>query len=370
MHPVRPPSHPGPLGMVVGPVPAGARQMAPVNGSTNGTTYPPPGIATGGMTEWLAGTAQGAEAAGAGAVWAVDHLFWGRPLLECITALTVVAAHTTRALVGTCVLQLPLRTPAAVAKQATALQLLSGGRMVLGVGAGSHRHEYELAGRDFATRGHRLDEGIAALRRAWASAASPGRDAVYRQEPAGPAVPVWVGGSSAAARRRAARLGDGWIPLFVTPGELAAGVARLGEEAASAGRHAPSAAVVLPVAVGDDSGVHARGCAWLADLYGIPARSFARHLVSGPASACAERVGAYLDAGADHVAVLVAADRPLDHFAPLAEALSIRPRAGRASGTRLGHDPRPRGAGAPGAGSAGAAAGAREVAREVMGARA
>ncbi len=90
-----------------------------------------------------------------------------------MVALTVAADATERALIGSCVLQLPLRHPAAVAKQASSLQLLSEGRMVLGVGVGRHEGEYEQAGVDFHTRGRCLDAGIAELRRAWASGEGP-----------------------------------------------------------------------------------------------------------------------------------------------------------------------------------------------------
>ena len=145
--------------------------------------------------EELGATCRAAEDAGAAALWACDHLFWHGPALEAMTALAVAATATRRAAIGTCVLQLPLRHPPAVAKQAAALQHLSGGRMVLGVGVGTHRGEYDAAGVDFATRGRRLDEGIATLRRAWAS---PG-DGSYAQLPAPAPVPVWVGGSSEAA---------------------------------------------------------------------------------------------------------------------------------------------------------------------------
>src|SRR6185437_5714934 len=166
---------------------------------------------TNGVTDWLVETCRAAEAAGAGALWAVDHLFWPSPMLECLTTLTVAATATRTATLGTCVLQLPLRRPAAVAKQAAALQLLSGGRFVLGVGAGSHPGEYEMAGVDFGDRGRQMDVGIAEVRAAWASAGEP--DVDYRQEPAPAPVPLWVGGSSDAARRRAARAADGWVPL-------------------------------------------------------------------------------------------------------------------------------------------------------------
>lgn len=280
------------------------------------------------MTE----TSRQAEALGAEAVWATDHLFWGVPTVECMTALTLVSAATRRAAVGTCVLQLPLRSPAAVAKQASTLQLLSGGRFVLGVGVGSHEGEYALAGASFADRGRRLDEGIGALRRAW-SADVPG----YRHEPSLPA-PIWIGGSSPAALRRAATTGDGWIPLFVGPETMADAVAELRGAVVVAGRD-PAAVVpgvVAVVSVGAEAERAAeRGSAWLASLYGIPAKAFARHLVAGPAEQCADEVGRYVRAGVAHAAVMIAGDDPLDQFAALSASFLGRHAPAEPAGSEL-----------------------------------
>src|ERR1700691_294778 len=104
-----------------------------------------------------------AEAGGATALWACDHLFWHGPALEALSALGVAAAATTRAAVGTCILQLPLRHAPSVAKEAASLDHLSGGRLVLGVGVGTHPGEYAAAGVEFGTRGRCLDEGIDTL---------------------------------------------------------------------------------------------------------------------------------------------------------------------------------------------------------------
>lgn len=285
-----------------------------------------------------------AEAAGATALWATDHLFWGRPMLECTTTLAVAAAATRRATLGTCVLQLPLRSPAAVAKQAATLQVLSGGRFVLGVGSGSHGGEYAAAGAGsvFSDRGRRLDDGIAAVRAAWATGGGPASR--YRQEPVPAPVPVWVGGSSRAARRRAAALGDGWVPLFVGPDDLADQVGRLRDETASAGRDPVTVAVVLMVAVGDDPGVHHRGTTWLSDLYGIPPKAFDRHLVAGSPARCADAVGRYTAAGAEHVAVMVAGADAVGQFSRLAEAVGAgrrRPVAEEETTPRRTARPRP-----------------------------
>ena len=310
-----PPSYPllsGRLGLLLPPM---APTAAPALSSTGGMNT----AATFGSTTWVTELARGAEDAGAAAVWASDHLFWRRPAPECLTSLAVAATATRRAVLGTCVLQLPLRSPAAVAKQAAALHALSGGRFVLGVGSGSHATEYALAGVSFRSRGKLLDSGIASLRSAWSTAEHP--DA-YRIEPAGP-VPVWIGGSSTAALHRAGRLGDGWVPLFIGPERFADDLASVRQIAADAGRSPDSVvpAVVMAATVGDDTArARAEGTSWLSSLYGIPAKAFARHLVAGPAEHCAAAAAAYVDAGAAHVIVLLAHDDALGQFRALAGA--------------------------------------------------
>jgi alkanesulfonate monooxygenase SsuD/methylene tetrahydromethanopterin reductase-like flavin-dependent oxidoreductase (luciferase family) len=281
-----------------------------------------------------------AEALGASALWATDHLFWHGPHLECMVALTVAATATQRARVGSCVVQLPLRQASAVAKQAAALQLLSGGRFVLGVGVGSHAGEYEEVGVDYHTRGRQLDAGIAELRRSWLSGNGPTHgdtaasgSARYRQLPAPASVPVWVGGSSEAALRRAAMLADGWMPLFLNPIQYAEALERLAKETARAGRPvgAVTRSMVLFISIDNDTdkGLR-RGTEWMSSLYGIPAKAFERHLVTGSAAEVAETVAIYRRAGADHIALYITEDEPLDQFERLVTAMpaaGVDPRA-------------------------------------------
>ena len=209
-------------------------------------------MSTTGTAAEVAELCRRAEATGADSLWAVDHLYWPHPIAEAFTTLAVAAATTTRPLLGTCVLQLPLRPSSVVAKQATALQHLSDGRFVLGMGVGIHEHEYVRAGVDYRRRGQLMDEGIAGLRRAWAGPDEGGAD--YVQEPASAPVPLWFGGASPAARRRAAAVGDGWVPLFLAPDEYGTALAALRRETAEAGRdpEAVQAGVVVFACVGDE----------------------------------------------------------------------------------------------------------------------
>ncbi len=280
----------------------------------------------------LADLCHEAEVAGASALWACDHLFWHGPCLECMVVLTVAAMATERAVVGSCVIQLPLRRAEAVAKQAATLQTLSRGRLVLGVGVGSHQGEYEQVGAAYHSRGRDLDTAIGELHRSWRSGhgASRGDPSSsdptehYLQLPAPAPVPVWVGGSSEAALRRAAHRADGWMPLFLSVDEYGDAVERLGKEVDVSGR-APDAvtpAMVLFVSIdGDHDRATTNGTEWMGSLYGIPPKAFERHLVAGTAEEVAARVAEYRAVGAEHVAIYVTDDRPMDQFARLMGAL-------------------------------------------------
>jgi alkanesulfonate monooxygenase SsuD/methylene tetrahydromethanopterin reductase-like flavin-dependent oxidoreductase (luciferase family) len=206
-----------------------------------------------------------------------------------------------------------------VAKQATTLQLLSGGRFVLGVGVGIHEGEYERAETDYHQRGRLMDEGVTKVREAWAAQAFSD----YVMEPSPAPVPIWFGGQSDAARRRAARMGDGWIPLFLTPDDYAEGLAQLRQEAEQAGRDPDDldAGVVVFACVGDDD-APAQGAQWLSDLYRLPPKAFARHLAAGSPETVAARLRCYAEAGARHIVVMVAGSPAVEHFRQLHAAFA------------------------------------------------
>jgi probable F420-dependent oxidoreductase len=156
---------------------------------------------------------------------------------EAIGVLTYLAGRTSRVHLGTSVLVLPYRQPLVVAKQWATLDALSGGRTILGVGAGFMREQFEVLGTDiFDRRGAATDEAIRLLRAAWAPGAEVSfAGEVYRfqpvrflpkpVQPGGP--PIWVGGNGRRSIRRAAELGDGWHVVRMSVNELRAGVATL-----------------------------------------------------------------------------------------------------------------------------------------------
>ncbi len=181
-----------------------------------------------------------AEDAGADSIWVNDHLLMvegGRspypftpdgaipwpmdmPWYECLTAASFLAATTSKCRIGTSVLILPQRNVLELAKTTATLDALSGGRFVLGIGAGWFAEEIEAFGYRFRSRGRRTDEMIEVLRRCWTGRPKPfeGEEIVVPEglifeprpsQPSGP--PILVGGMSRAALRRAALCGDGWL---------------------------------------------------------------------------------------------------------------------------------------------------------------
>ena len=152
------------------------------------------------------------------------------PFYEPFTTLAWLAGLTRHIRLGTTVLILPYRHPLLTARMAANLNDLSGGRLVLGVGVGWARQEFDALGVPFRDRGRLTDLHVLAIRAAWAD----GED--YRGGP----IPVWVGGNSDAALRRAVRLGDAWHPLRFTPGWLTGALERMKAIAAELQRPQPA----------------------------------------------------------------------------------------------------------------------------------
>jgi probable F420-dependent oxidoreductase len=185
------------------------------------------------------------EALGFDSVWTGDHVSFHNPLYESLTLLATYVPITSRLRLGTAVYLLALRSPAIAAKITSTLDVLSGGRLIFGVGVGGENpREFEVCGVPPAERGARVSEGIEVVRALWRDtpATFKGRFTQFEgvsldpkpvQKP-GP--PIWIGGRSDAALGRAGRQGDGWVSYVVQPERYAQSLEKIRAAAAGAGR--------------------------------------------------------------------------------------------------------------------------------------
>ncbi len=209
--------------------------------------------------------ARHAEELGYDSLWAGEHVVVPRPrvapspmepdepILDPLVLLAHLAAHTSRVRLGTGVIVLPQRNPLVLAKQLVSLDVVSGGRLVVGIGAGYLEPELTAIGVPMAERGSRADEYLAAMRALWTSEAPAyaGRYVRFAGVDAHPRpvqrpLPVVIGGRAPAAHRRAARDADGWYGYLHSPESTAEHVAALRKAAADAGRDRPLHVSVTP----------------------------------------------------------------------------------------------------------------------------
>ncbi len=201
-----------------------------------------------------------AEAAGFDSVWLGEHhnspVLYPTPLI----GLAAIAGRTRRLRLGTAVLLLPLHHPVAVAEEGAMVDMISGGRLILGVGAGYAPEELALFGVPSVERGSRLEEGISLIQRLWTEekVTHEGRhfrvaDATIGPRPVQrPRPPIWFAAWAKVAIRRAARLGDAWLGgPSATLDELAACVRLFRETRREAGRDAGEVALLRYVFVAE-----------------------------------------------------------------------------------------------------------------------
>jgi probable F420-dependent oxidoreductase len=272
------------------------------------------GIGTGARPEVILAVACAAEAAGMATLWAGEHVVlvdsptsrypysadgrlavpadadWLDPML----ALTYAAAATSRIGLATGVLLLPEHNPVLVAKQAATLDVLSGGRLTLGIGVGWSAEEFAALGVPFENRGQRAAEYVAAIRALWSQDVASFRGdfvgfdniRVNPRPVPGRRIPIVVGGNSDAALRRVAAFGDGWYGFSLAATDVAERVSTLARQCQRRGRELDELSIsvavsdggpdVLPglaaagvtelVLVGSPPAVAADAGAWVADL--------------------------------------------------------------------------------------------------------
>ena len=249
-----------------------------------------------------------AEAMGFHSLWTEDRIFHNANFLDSLTLLSWAAASTERIQLGTAVLLLALRNAPLLARQVSAMDHLSGGRMNLGVSLGGRPSEYQGLGLEMSERVAHLRESIIVLRRLLAGDSVTYAGRFYRLEKATirPAairsggMPLYMGGRVDAALRRAAELADGWINgPFSSPDDFRESWAKIHEYAREFGRDPAEleAGKLLYVAVNENKD-HARRFleTFIRDYYG-PSFDLDRYGMFGPAEEVAEGLRAYADAG-------------------------------------------------------------------------
>ena len=282
----------------------------------------------------LADLARRAEALDVDSLWVSDHLvapvgvesiypYDRRPnptpgdmgviedFYEPIVTLAWLAGRTHRVRLGISAYVMPYRNPVLTAKHVATLDALSGGRLILGVGTGWLREEFTALDVPFAGRGRRTEDYVAVCKALWAGGEARFDGRTYRLPPVrtgprpaqAPHPPIWIAGNSATAIDRAARIGDGWHAIDLSPAELAPLVGRLRERTAAAGR--PASAVTVSL------------------RKGVLPEGPAGHALYGDRAAIQRDLAAYREVGLDYlVAGLRRATSP-DDAARALEAVAI-----------------------------------------------
>jgi probable F420-dependent oxidoreductase len=278
-----------------------------------------------------------AEQNGFDSLWAGDHIAFPAPILDPIATLAACAAHTQRITLGTCVYLLPLRHPTTVAKSVASLDVLSGGRVIFGIGVGGEfPGEFEASGVPIRERGARANEGIRVLRTLWRGERegfegrffrfSPVRLIPPPMQPNGP--PIWVGGRSEAALVRAAHLGDGWVGYLLSPEQFRERFTKVEAMASARGREVVGAMMVFAVERDSRERALDEAAGVLGAMYGREMRSAAeRYCLLGSAEEIRAGVERYRSVGVEHLVLT-----PLSFdFSELLEQIT---RLGRALGEK------------------------------------
>ena len=305
------------------------------------------GISVGGFSgevpgrEALIELARKAEAVGLDSVQVGDHIQWHAPILEATALMATFTAVTERVRIASDVIILPLRDPVLIAKTIASLDVLSGGRVIFGIGVGGdHPFDYAAMRIPMTHRGSRANESLEIVKGLWANErfSYEGRhfsirDVEISPRPLQPSIPIWVGGTSEMALRRAARYGDGWIAAFSSAGKFARLSADLRALLQEAGRAVEGFTLgIYLFANVDDDAARARAVAarYVDRVYRLDGVQIVERFGAvGPVGACIERVLAYAEAGADYIVLGPVSDhrdwpRQLDGYGEIIEGVRRR----------------------------------------------
>lgn len=265
--------------------------------------------------------AERAEALGYESLWAWDHVLLGVdpafPILDSVTTLAALAARTHRVKLGTAVLVLPMRNPVVAAKALGSLDVISHGRLVLGVAAGWYAREFDAVGVPFKQRGRLFERNLDILMRLWTEDRVSLkvdefnlREAVMVPRTAQrPRPPILVGGYVDAVLRRAGAVGDGWLTYFYTPESFTRGWEKVKAFAREAGRDPArlESTNQLAIYVGrsrEQTTADMRH--WLSTEWDVAAwsESTIEHAIHGSPDECVEALRAHVATGVDRIVLI------------------------------------------------------------------
>lgn len=258
------------------------------------------------------------EELGLESVWVWDHILLGVephfPIIESLSLLTAVAARTSRIKLGTGVLVLPLRNPVVLAKQLSSIDLISNGRLILGLASGWYKREFDAVGVPFEKRGAIMDQNLEIMTRLWQEdmvrAELPPhnlRNSVMFPKPAQrPRPKMLIGGYVDRVLKRAGTKGDGWLTYFYTPESFTKSWEKVRKFAREAGRDpdALESTNQLPIMIGKSrADVEGPMNEWLRTEwdYADWSESTAASAVMGTVDECVRQLRAHVATGVDRI---------------------------------------------------------------------
>ncbi len=282
------------------------------------------------------------EELGFDSLWVWDHILLGVdphfPIIDALSLLTAVGARTKRIKLGTGILVLPLRNPVLLAKQLSSMDLLTNGRLLLGMASGWYKREFDSVGVPFEKRGKIMDESLSIMNRLWTEPMVAWDSPPYNMK-AGVMypkpkrrVPILIGGYVDRVLKRAAVAADGWLTYFYTPESFTKSWKKVCDFAAEAGKDPATLmnANQLPIMVGNSrAAVEAPMNEWLSKEwdYASWSESTKASAVMGTVDECVAQLKAHLSVGVQKIIFVPYQYRP-DQVEVIAKEIIPRLRRG------------------------------------------
>ena len=260
--------------------------------------------------EWI-------EQLGFESAWVWDHILLGVephfPIIDSLSLLTAIAARTRTVKLGTGVLILPLRNPVILAKQLSSMDVISGGRLLLGLASGWYKREFDAVGVDFHQRGKIMDQNLDILERLWTedkiTAEYPPHKlrsaAMFPKPQQQPRPPILIGGYADRVLKRVATRSDGWLTYCYTATSYAEDKARILQFAEEAGRDPTALSFTnqLPIGIGPREKIEGPMMEWLNTEWDFASwsKSTADSAIIGTVAECAEQLRAHFEKGLDRL---------------------------------------------------------------------